>query len=82
MSPLKRIHKSYFGLFEFRLYIPVNNFSVMSGRFPVQGFKDITPCPWFDSNSQHCDQDSGTLPTELTVLPINSVIFAEQTKTK
>ena len=31
--------------------------------------KDTTPRPWKDSNPQHCDQESGTLPTELMVLP-------------
>ena len=70
-------------LFGLRLYIPVNNFSVMSHvrTFswvePVLGNTDELSCsriqhrvPGEIRNPQPCNQESGTLPTELMLLPI------------
>ena len=77
---IKRLIGTWFFWFGLRLYVPVNNFSVMSGHFP--GFNQYyamkmkclaqghNTAPLVSSNPRPCDQKPGTLPTELTVLPV------------
>ena len=54
------------------LYVPVNNFSINSWVEPVLSDEDkiSPPHSWRNSNSRPCHQEFGTLPTELTMLPI------------
>ena len=62
-----------------RLYVLVNNFSVIFGRLPgfnqysAMGMKCLAQghntAPRVRMNPQPCDQESDALPTELSVLP-------------